>query len=113
MFKKLASLVILIVLISACTSKVEETILIEDFGNTEDGASVHLYTLKNTHGMEVKITDFGGVVTSIIVPDKDGNMDNVVLGFDNIDDYLAGTPYFGALIGRYGNRIAEGKFTLN
>ena len=113
MFKTLASLAVLLVLISACTSKVEETITIQDFGQTEDGTAVHLFTLKNTNGMEVKMTDYGGTVTSIVVPDKEGNMENVILGFDNIDDYLAGTPFFGATIGRYGNRIGKGKFTLN
>lgn len=116
MLKKNSSTAILlafVLLYTACTTTQEQTLTVEDFGKTTDGTPVHLYTLKNTNGMEVKLTDFGGIVTSIVVPDKDGNMDNVVLGFDNIDDYLAGTPYFGALIGRYGNRIAEGKFTLN
>ncbi len=82
------------------------------FGITPDG-DVDLFSLKNKNGMEVKITNFGGIITSIIVPDKDGEMADVVLGFDSIAKYLAPHPYFGAIIGRYGNRIANGEFKLN
>jgi aldose 1-epimerase len=82
------------------------------FGTTPDG-DVDLFSLKNKNGMEVKITNYGGIITSIIVPDKDGKMADVVLGFDNIAQYLAPHPYFGAIIGRYGNRIANGKFKLD
>ncbi len=84
----------------------------EDFGKT-DGKDVFLYTLTNANGMQVKITNYGGIATSIIVPDKNGKMADVALGFDNLDDYINKSPYFGAIIGRYGNRIANGKFTLN
>ena len=77
------------------------------------GQGASLYTLTNAAGMVVTITDFGGIITSLTVPDRDGKMANVVLGFDTLDPYLAGTPYFGALIGRYGNRIAGGRFTLD
>lgn len=84
-----------------------------EFGKLEDGRTVELYTLTNENGMEVKIMTYGGTVTSLKVPDTDGNFDNVVLGFDELDKYLEGTPFFGAIIGRYGNRIAEGVFTLN
>ncbi len=82
------------------------------FGTTPDG-DVNLFSLKNKNGMEVKITNFGGIITSIIVPDKNGKMADVVLGFDNIEQYLEPHPYFGAIIGRYGNRIAKGKFKLD
>ncbi|MEX0844821.1 MAG: aldose epimerase family protein [Balneolaceae bacterium] len=85
----------------------------EEFGTMEDGRKVQLFTLTNSNGMEVKITNYGGTVTSINVPDADGNFDNVVLGFDDLDKYLAGTPFFGAIIGRYGNRIAEGAFSMD
>lgn len=88
------------------------TIEKEVFGNA-DGKEVFLYTLKNKNGMTVKITNYGGIVTSLLVPDKNGKFDDVVLGFNNLDDYLEGHPYFGAIVGRYGNRIANGKFTLN
>src|SRR5437667_10509982 len=84
----------------------------EDFGKA-DGKRVELYTLTNSHGVEVKITTYGGIVTSLKVPDRNGKLDDVVLGFDNLDAYLKGHPYFGAIIGRYGNRIAKGRFKLN
>ena len=72
------------------------------------------YTLTNTAGMQVSIINYGGTVTDIITPDKDGNKGNVILGYESIDGYLQrGNPYFNALIGRYGNRIAGGKFTLD
>ena len=85
----------------------------QSFGKTEDGRSVDLFTLTNASGMKVQITNYGGTVTSIVVPDKDGDMGDVVLGYDSLDGYLEKSPYFGCLIGRYGNRIAIGKFTLN
>jgi aldose 1-epimerase len=85
----------------------------EDFGSV-DGQSVALYTLTNGNGVEAKITNYGGIVVSLKVPDRNGKLDDVVLGFDNLGDYVKGNnPYFGALIGRYGNRIAKGRFTLN
>ena len=83
------------------------------FGHTPDGTPVELYTLRNRHGMEAQIMTYGGIVTSLKVPDKNGNLGDVVLGYDNLDGYLKSTPYFGALIGRYGNRIAKGKFSLD
>ncbi|MEM6967686.1 MAG: aldose epimerase family protein [Bacteroidota bacterium] len=82
------------------------------FGQTPDGTA-YLFSLKNTNGMEVHITNFGGIITSILVPDKVGKLDDVVLGFDSLAQYLAPHPYFGAIIGRYGNRIAQGKFSIN
>ncbi len=74
---------------------------------------IDLYTLKNRNGMEVKIINFGGTVTSISVPDRSGKFADVVLGFNNVDDYLKPHPSFGTAIGRFGNRIAKGRFTLN
>ena len=78
-----------------------------------DGKPVMLHTLTNASGAQVAITNYGGIVVSLSAPDRDGNLGDVVLGYDNLDAYLADTPYFGALIGRYGNRIANGAFTLN
>ena len=78
-----------------------------------DGKAVSLYTLKNSKGAEAQICNYGGIVTSLKVADKNGNFGDVVLGYDNLEGYIKSTPYFGALIGRYGNRIAGGKFTLN
>ncbi len=83
------------------------------FGGLEDGRTADLFTLTNSSGMIVRITNYGGIITSIHVPDKNGNSENVVLGFDNLDQYLDDHPYFGALIGRYGNRIAGGTFELD
>jgi aldose 1-epimerase len=85
------------------------------FGKTQDGTPVELYTLTNAHGMEVDIMSYGGIVVSLKVPDRGGKMADVVLGFDSLDGYThtPPPPYFGALIGRYGNRIAKGKFTLD
>ncbi len=74
---------------------------------------IDLYTLKNRNGMEVKIINFGGTVTSISVPDRSGKFADVVLGFNNPDDYLKPHPSFGTAVGRFGNRIAKGRFTLN
>jgi aldose 1-epimerase len=85
----------------------------KSFGKTQDGQEVFVYTIKNNTGMEVSITNFGGVVLSIKVPDAKGQSADVALGFDNLADYEKQGPYFGALIGRYGNRIAKGHFTLD
>ncbi len=85
----------------------------EGFGKTPDGQDADIYTLTNSGGAEVKITNYGGIVTSLRVPDRNGKLDDIVLGFDNLDAYLKGHAYFGAIIGRYGNRIAKGRFTLH
>ena len=85
----------------------------ESYGKTADGQEVELYTLTNTNGIETEIATYGGIVVSLKVPDRDGKFDDVVLGFDSLDGYLKGHPFFGALVGRYGNRIGKAKFTLN
>ena len=82
------------------------------FGNTPDGTPVAIYTLRNSKGMEVRIMTYGGIVQSLKVPDKNGKLGDVVLGYDNLDGYLKSSPFFGALVGRYGNRIGGAKFTL-
>jgi aldose 1-epimerase len=83
------------------------------FGTLPDGAQVSQFTLTNAAGMIVKILDFGGIITQIHVPDRAGRFADVALGFDTLEPYLKDSPYFGALIGRYGNRIAKGRFTLD
>ena len=88
------------------------------FGKMPDGTDVQLYTLTNAHGLKATITNYGGTLTSLLVPDKTGQLGDVVLGFDDVSGYLSpafrkSNPYFGALIGRYGNRIKGGKFTLD
>ena len=90
-----------------------ESLVRSPFGQTPDGKAVELYTLTNANGMKVAITTYGGIVVSLTAPDREDKYADVVLGFDTLDGYLAGHPYFGALVGRYGNRIAKGKFTLD
>ncbi|PHN01405.1 aldose epimerase family protein [Flavilitoribacter nigricans] len=81
-------------------------------GNVK-GKGTQLYTLTNGRGIKVDISNYGGIVTSILAPDKDGNFEEVTLGFDTLRQYLETNPFFGALVGRYGNRIAKGQFTLD
>ena len=83
------------------------------FGKMADGQEVHLYTLTNSNGMQVSITNYGARIVSILVPDRNGKMADVVLGFDNLPDYVKYNTYFGALVGRYANRIGGAKFTLD
>jgi aldose 1-epimerase len=83
------------------------------YGNTPDGAVVDLYTLTNAAGMRAQITNYGAIVTSLLVPDREGRLGDVVLGFDHLDGYLMKHPYLGAICGRYINRIARGRFTLD
>jgi len=83
------------------------------FGHAPDGSPLSLFTLTNAQGMEVRITNYGGIVTHIFAPDRDGRLANVTLGFDTAAEYFGRSPYFGALIGRCGNRIAGGRFTLD
>jgi aldose 1-epimerase len=83
------------------------------FGTLPDGTALDLFTLKNASGMEVSVTNYGGIITSLKVPDRDGKIDDVTLGYDSIDGYLKSSPYFGAIIGRYGNRIGKAQFELD
>lgn len=84
-----------------------------NFGTLPNGKLVKSYTLKNANGMEMTVINYGGIITSLTAPDKEGTLGDVVLGFDSLSGYLGGSPYFGALIGRYGNRIAKGKFSID
>jgi aldose 1-epimerase len=84
----------------------------QGWGSTPDGQAVSLYTLTNANGMVAKISDYGGIVVSLMVLDRDGKMADVVLGFDTIDEYVKDSPDFGCITGRYANRICKGKFTL-
>lgn len=85
----------------------------EYFGKTEDAQQVKIYSLTNDLGMEVRITNYGGIIQSLTAPDRNGSFEDVVLGYDNLKSYKEATPYFGAIIGRFANRIANGKFNLN
>lgn len=92
--------------------KSNEKVAKQNWGEV-DGKPVNLYTLTNTNGVQVKITNYGGTVTSWVTQDRNGNKSSVVLGFDSLSGYLAKPPYFGALIGRYGNRIGKGVFKID
>ena len=83
------------------------------FGKTDDGKEVFIFENENKNGMKVRITNYGGTITSIIVPDKDGVNRDVVLGYDTIEEYQKNSGYFGALIGRNGNRIGKSRFAIN
>jgi aldose 1-epimerase len=114
------TLVIVVVLTAALITPVSTaakrggTITSQLYGTTSDGIDVYEYTLTNAKGMEVKIITYGGIITSVMVPDRKHKMTNVALGFNNLNDYeTKNSPYFGAIIGRYGNRIANGRFTLD
>jgi len=89
------------------------TIVKSDYGTTPKGEKIESYKLKNQNGMEVDIITFGGIITDLKVPNKDGVSENVVTGFNSLEQYMKPNPFFGALIGRFGNRIAKGKFTLD
>lgn len=90
----------------------DATISQTGFGHLPDGREVTQFTLRNRQGMEVRLIDYGGIITHILVPDRDGKLVDVVLGYDSLAPYLADSPYFGALIGRFGNRMAGGCFKL-
>ena len=94
-------------------SKSNGTISCSSFGKTSDETPVEIYTLRNHRGMEARIMTYGGTIVSLKTADKAGGFDDVVLGYDNLDGYLKSSAYFGAIIGRYGNRIAGGKFELD
>src|SRR5581483_11641030 len=83
------------------------------WGELASGRPIQLYTLRNTNGVEARITNYGGRLVSLTTPDRGGLPGDIVLGFDNLAGYLAKNPYFGALVGRYANRIARGEFSLN
>lgn len=89
------------------------TVASHDFGRTPDGQAVTQYILTNAHGLRAAIITYGATLTSLHAPDRDGRLDEITLGFDALDGYLAGTPYFGATVGRYANRIGGGRFALD
>lgn len=95
------------------TEKMKPTITKADYGTLADGQKADLFTLTNADSMVVQITNYGGIITKWMAPDKEGTMADVVLGVDGLDSYVKGHPFFGALVGRYGNRIARGSFKLD
>ena len=102
-------------MIASCSSVSNGSMSINSgpWGTTKHGEQVTLYTLHNSHGMEARIINYGGIIVSLTAPDKNGQLADVVLGFDKLADYEAKSPFFGCITGRYANRIAKGRFTLN
>jgi aldose 1-epimerase len=94
-------------------SSVTTTVTRAPFGHLADGRAVELFTLRNAHGMELRAMTYGGIITVIRTPDRAGRFDDIVFGFDSLAGYLGESPYFGAIVGRYANRIARGEFTLD
>src|SRR6185436_10081394 len=93
--------------ISAC--RVEPAV----FGKLSDGTEVRIFTLRNPSGAFAKVTEYGATLTELWMPDRDGKLGDVVLGFESLDQYLQGPPFFGSTVGRVANRIAHGKFRLD
>ena len=122
---RLALFIFTLISIAACKEKnkktqsveseVNKTMVIEKskFGKLDDGSAIDKYVMTNKNGMEVSVISYGGRIVSLKVPDKNGKLENVTLGFDNIEDYVSENPFFGALVGRYGNRIAKGNFNID
>jgi len=96
-----------------CQKETKMSIEKEPFGQTPDGKDVDLYTLTNANGLRMKVTNYGCIVVSLEVPDRNGKLDDITLGYETLDEYIANSPYFGAVVGRYGNRIAKARFTLD
>ena len=106
--------ILVLILCPLAVAVAQPSITKAPFGKTTEGQNVDIYTLRNTHGMEARITNYGGIVVSLTAPDRDHKFADVVLGYNDLDSYLKPPfPYFGAIIGRYGNRIAKGRFTLD
>jgi aldose 1-epimerase len=117
LFQYLTFMLSAFMLTVACTNKkpmqTPGTVTKQAFGVMPDSSHVSLYTLVNHSGITMKVTNYGGIITSLLAPDKNGNVADIVLGYDSLSGYLKDSPYFGSLIGRYGNRIAKGKFMLD
>ena len=106
-------ILLLTALLASAAFAKEAAVTAKPFGRLGDGHAVTLYTLKAASGLEADIMDYGGTIVRLIVPDRNGHPGDVALGFNDAAEYPKKSPYFGALIGRVGNRIAHGKFTLD
>ena len=98
--------------LKACAT-VDAAVNRSPFGRTADGTSVDLFTLTNARGVEIRVITYGAIITSIRTPDRNGRVADIVLGFDDIEGYLTRSRFFGAVVGRYGNRIGKGQFTID
>src|SRR5258708_5112560 len=105
-------LTVFCIFLMSSVSQSKTIITKQSFSHLDDGTPVDVYTLRNSK-IEARVTTYGGIVVSLRVPDRKGSLDDVVLGYDSLSQYVANNPYFGAIIGRYGNRIAHGRFTLD
>lgn len=116
MHSKILTLMVAVAALAGC-KKVEQggvgAVTTQEFGKTEKGEAVSLYTLRNRNGVEIAITNYGARVVTLKTPDAKGRLADISLGFDTLKGYEGPNPYFGAVVGRYGNRIAKGKFTLD
>ncbi|MEJ0060934.1 MAG: aldose epimerase family protein [Terricaulis sp.] len=117
-FRTLAAVaaIAIVTMLPGCAPKTEAPangVQEEVFGTTPSGEEVHLYTLTNEHGVTLQLMNYGAAVVALRTPDRDGAIEDVVLGFDDLQSYLNGSPYFGAIVGRYGNRIANARFELD
>ncbi|MCR6657620.1 MAG: galactose mutarotase [Opitutus sp.] len=107
----LSAFLALVPMLSASSSKPGVTV--SEFGRMPDQRVVQLYTVTNANGLKMDVTNYGAIIVRLYVPDRDGKLDDIVLGFDEFSGYTPDSPYLGAVVGRYGNRIADGKFTLD
>ena len=113
MIKEVCCFALIVLLISACNmDQAPVSIQKARYGITAEGLEVDEYLLSNQQGMEISIINYGGIITSWTAKDRNGDYKDIVLGYDSLSDYEKDSPYFGAIIGRYGNRIAQGKFTI-
>ena len=110
---RIAVTALLVVLPGRAMSQQSLSVSRAPFGTLPDGRAVELFTLTNAHGIEIRAMTYGAIITTIYTPDRNGHRDDIVLGFDSVAGYLSGSPYFGAVVGRYANRIAGGHFTLD
>jgi len=112
-FSRKSALIVIVLLTGRLSLEAQSRISESRFGKTSDGVDVNIYTLTNRNGMEARITNYGGILVSVRAPDRNGRLADVIDGFDTLDAYLNQGPYFGAIVGRYANRIGKARFTLN
>jgi aldose 1-epimerase len=111
--KRLIPFTSLIFFLSCAESSSSAGVEAEVFGKTPDGTTINIFTIKNANGVELKVSEYGAILVSLKVPDREGNFEDIIQGFDNLDGYVNDATYQGVIAGRYANRIAKGKFTLD